>query len=270
MAQGATGRAYTQLVETLQSDRDKACAAHQFQEHRKKVEKNAGEAILTISNRIYIQRGYQFSKTFDEIAISKFAAGTEVLNYFDAAKSAAAINNFVEEKTNGKITDLISPDQFDSRTRLILVNAIYFNGNWEHPFKKSHTHKGDFYITETEAVPIDFMNMDREFNAAFIEELDATALEMDYANSNISFVILLPQSRTGLSAFETKLKDYDLTKLDDSLKLHRYDAHIPKFKVEYRLKLNDVLENVCFEISLVLLLLLEYKIDFFSKQFRWE
>lgn len=245
LAQGATGRTYIQLVETLQSDRDKAHAAHQFHELRKKLEQNSGEAILAIANRIYVQQGYQLSKTFDETAISKFASGIEVLNFTDAAKSAAVINNFVEEKTNGKIMDLISSDQLDSKTRSILVNAIYFNGNWKHPFKKSYTHKSDFYNSETKAVPIDFMNMDREFNSAFIEELDATALEMEYANSSISFVILLPQSRTGLGALETKLKEYDLTQLGDSLKLNRYDVHIPKFKVEYQLKLNDVLKNVC-------------------------
>lgn len=244
LAQGAAGRTYTQLVETLHSDRDKAYPAYQYHELRKTVETNVGEATLAMANRIYVQQGYQLSKTFADKAITKFGSGIEMINFVEAANSADVINNFVEEKTRGKISDLINPEQLDADTRSILVNAIYFNGNWEHPFKKEYTRKGDFYNSETKIVSIDFMHLDCEFNTAFIEGLNATALEMKYANSSVSFVILLPQSRTGLDALEVNLIEYDLTKLGDSLKLDRRDAYIPKFKVEYQMKLNEVLNNV--------------------------
>ena len=74
--------------------------------------------------------------------------------------------------------------------------------------------------------------------------MDASPLELKYANSNISLVFVLPDSRTGLPALEAKLKDYDLGKIVKQLERERYDIKIPKFQIEYEIKLNNVLKNV--------------------------
>jgi len=124
------------------------------------------------------------------------------------------------------------------------VNAIYFKGNWEYQFNKERTSEGDFYVSETEKVPVDFMRIKKHFNYGILEELDAQALEMKYANSNFSFVILLPNSRTGLSALESKLKDYDLSKISSQMFSQEVDVTIPKFKVEFEINLNDALKNL--------------------------
>lgn len=113
------------------------------------------------------------------------------------------------------------------------------------------TRKNDFYNSETEKVQVDFMYNDDDFYAGHIKELDATALELKYANSNMSFVVVLPDSRTGLAALETKLKDYDLTKIAENLREDRYEVHIPKFKVEYEIELNEVLQKVSKQLVLL-------------------
>ena len=218
--------------------------ANQFLEHRETLEKSAGESKLSIANGIYVQQGYQLSKIFQEVAISKFKSSVEALNFAESEKSAATINHFVEEKTNGKIKELFKPDQFDFDTRLVLVNAIYFKGAWEKPFNKDYTSKADFYNSESEKVQVDFMYKDSRFNSAYLEDLDATALELKYNNSNMAFVIVLPESRTGLAALETKLKDYDLAKITENLLSRRHEIYIPKFKIEYAIELNEVLKNV--------------------------
>lgn len=63
------------------------------------------------------------------------------------------------------------------------------------------------------------MFADEKFNfVSALDDLDASALEMKYADSKLSFVIVLPKSRTGWSALEAKLKDYDLTKIIDKMR----------------------------------------------------
>lgn len=245
LSQGTSGQTFEELKNGLHLTSDKAVAASQFLEQRETLEKSVGNATLSIANQIYIQEGQSLNKNFQEVAVSKFKSGIDSLNFAESEKSAQTINQFVEEKTNGKIKDLIKPDQLDADTRTVLVNAIYFKGNWEHQFEKEDTRKGDFYISETEKVPVDFMYMRERFNFAFVKDLDSKALEMKYANSNLSFVIILPYSRTGLAAVESKLKNYDLTKIAESMQYERsVDVYIPKFKVEYDIKLNDVLTNV--------------------------
>lgn len=83
-------------------------------------------------------------------------------------------------------------------------------------------------------------------------ELEVSILEIKYANPKYSFIILLPWARTGLSTLETKLKNFDIKKLfnfnkDSHLldyKRRVVDAHIPKFKIEMKIKLNDILKEV--------------------------
>lgn len=244
LAQGTDGNTFDQLKKGLHLGNDKSIVANQFLEHRQTLEKNAGEATLAIANRIYVQQGQQINKNFEDVAVSKFKSGIETLNFVEPQKSAQTINHFVEQKTNGKIKDLMKPDQLDADTRSVLVNAIYFKAPWEKPFNKEYTRKGEFYNSESEKVSVDFMFKDGNFYSAYLEEFDATALEMKYANSSMSFVIVLPQSRTGLSALETKLKDFDLSKITQNLRSDRYEVLIPKFKVEYEIKLNDVLKSV--------------------------
>lgn len=249
LSQAAADNTYEQLKQALHLGNEKSTIANQFLDHRDALEKNAGEAILSIANGIYVQEGEQLSKNFREVAVSKFKSGVESVNFADAKKSADTINRFVEAHTNGQIKDLFKPDQLSSDTVSVLVNAVHFKGDWEKPFHSPLTRKLDFYNSETESSKVDFMIMDSTFNAAHLNELDATALEMKYANSNISFVIVLPNSRTGLFALEAKLKDYGLTKVAEQLKRQRFDVEIPKFKVEFDINLNNVLKNVRFHFT---------------------
>ena len=79
------------------------------------------------------------------------------MDFGQAVQSASAINQWVKEQTNQKIQDLIGPESISSMTKLILVNAIYFKGNWNVKFDKSKTRKGDFHVSPTKTVQTDLM-----------------------------------------------------------------------------------------------------------------
>lgn len=59
------------------------------------------------------------------------------------------MNIFVEEKTNSKIKDLLSTDNINDDTRLLLINAVYFKGLWLKNFNPKRTLMKSFYISET-------------------------------------------------------------------------------------------------------------------------
>ena len=48
----------------------------------------------------------------------------------------------------GKIKDLLAQGVLDSLTRLVLVNAIYFKGNWSKKFKEDVTRDAQFRINQ--------------------------------------------------------------------------------------------------------------------------
>lgn len=224
---------------------DKTTTANQFHDYIAGLEKNAGQASLLIADQIYVQQGKQINKQFRDLAVEKFSSGIEALNFNKSAESAQVINQFVESKTNNKIKDIVEPDSLDADTNIILVNAIYFNGTWEHTFDKYQTYEQDFYINDADKISTDFMHKKRHFNYTDLADLDATALEMNYDNSELSFLIILPKTRTGLSALESKLQNYDLSKMVEQMQSAEVDVAIPKFSFKFDIKLNDVLEKVC-------------------------
>ena len=79
------------------------------------------------------------------------------MDFSQAVQSATAINQWVVEQTNNKIKKLITPDSLGPLTKLVLVNAIYFKGNWDVKFDKSKTSKGDFHVSPTKTIKTDMM-----------------------------------------------------------------------------------------------------------------
>lgn len=242
---GANGHTFEELRNGLHLTSDKAAMATQFLQHAELLNKSAGNAIFSIANQIYVQQGYQLNKHFQEVAAKYFKSGANSLNFGNSVESAEIINRFVENATNGKIRDLIKPDMLNSDTRSVLVNAIHFKGFWQHRFEKERTHSGEFYVNETATVPAEYMFTTNDFPYAYtLDDLDASALEMRYARSNFSFLILLPKSRNGLSALETKLRRYDLTNIFRRMRMQNVNVQIPKFTTEFEINLNAALKNV--------------------------
>jgi serpin B len=102
----------------------------------------------------------------------------------------------------------------------------------------------DFYLNETDSVKVEFMALRKNFRFGEFKEFNSCVLELEYENSDASFLIVLPESRTGLAAVEAKLNDIDFH--DVSSKLHKSDVrlHLPKFRIELLVDLNDTLKKL--------------------------
>ena len=85
------------------------------------------------------------------------------MDFSQAEQSASAINQWVEEQTNNKIQKLIDAKMLGPLTKLVLVNAIYFKGNWDVKFDKSKTSKGDFHVSPTKTIKTDMMFAKEEY-----------------------------------------------------------------------------------------------------------
>ncbi|RXG50863.1 Serpin B3, partial [Armadillidium vulgare] len=74
--------------------------------------------------------------------------------------------------------------------------------------------------------------------------LKASLLALDYEGSRMSFVILLPDARDGLSDLEEKLASVDLGELDKDAYPTKVKLYLPKFKLEESVNLNDILKSI--------------------------
>ncbi len=124
----------------------------------------------------------------------------------------------------GKIKDLLPQGSIDEMTKLVLVNAIYFKGNWEKTFPKEDTRDGQFKLNkvrflalvvffilsclysnahemsfnvsidawQNQTKPVKMMNQKSKFPLTFIPEMDSQVLELPYVGKDLSMLIILP------------------------------------------------------------------------------
>ena len=154
------------------------------------------------------------------------------------------INQWVSDETNKKIENLLA-DPLDPLTRMILVNAIYFKGDWAIKFDAKDTKKEKFYRTDGSSVDVDMMNMKKKFSMDYIRELKTKVLELPYKGESLSMILLLPDNKDGLSKLEAELTADHLANLRFNPR-SRNDVVValPRFKLEESASLGETLSTM--------------------------
>ena len=167
-----------------------------------------------------------------------FLAKPVPLNFSDG-NAGSEINQWVESQTNNKIKDVVSED-LDTNTALVLINAMYFKGQWETKFNDSF--EGDFQTSKNKIVKAQMMKSHSEsrYGYLYLEDLKAQAVEIPYKGRRISMIVILPDPESSLKDLEnifevTQFNLLDFTEED-------VDLTLPKFKIETMLNLNDPLK----------------------------
>lgn len=243
LMQGADGKTLEQMEKTMYLSGDKAIIANQFVEYFKASDTNRNNSLLS-ANRLYIQNGYQIRQKFMDTIVNQFNADVVNIDFAKSTESACMINAFVQNKTNNRIMDIIKADSLNGNTRLVGVNAIYFKDNWKIAFQKERTFKGDFYAGQEKVVPVEFMRSVDDFLYADHQALDSAVIGLEFNNSNLIFIIVLPNTREGLPALEMKLRSIHLKDITKLMRKTEVDVTLPKFKIDFELGLNDILKEV--------------------------
>jgi len=229
---GARGSTATQMARTLHFDADQARLAASFGELQRQLGQieRAGKVELNVANGLWAQQGHPFLPAFLNDASNTYQAKLEQADFRTAAEPArAAINQWVSDQTRGKITNLLQPGVVDPATRLVLVNAIYFKGQWAHPFDKGHTSPAPFTVTPERKVQAPLMNQTANFQYAEPEGLQLLA--MPYGGDDLSMVVLLPRTVDGLPGLEARLNAQTLANWLASAHDQKVNVFLPRFKL---------------------------------------
>jgi serpin B len=128
----------------------------------------------------------------------------------------------------------------DALTRLVLVNAIYFKGNWDYPFEPELTKVAPFWLADDSTVQVPMMNQQKAFN--YFEDSDLQILELPYLGNGLSMLLLLPQAVAGLTGLEVDLTVENLNRWTRRLRSPRLvNVFLPKFKASSSFALKPAL-----------------------------
>lgn len=95
----------------------------------------ANKSFIEHVNKLLSRNGiamksFQLHREYQETLTKYFDASIESVDFRESKKVASNINDWIESKTNHKIKDMVNTDSLNELTKFILLNAIYFKGDW--------------------------------------------------------------------------------------------------------------------------------------------
>ena len=228
-ANGAESQTQSEMVQTLKAENLDELNSKNYEI----LEISKNFQTVEIANAVFSK----FLPTEKFLYVSeKYCAPHQLL------ESADQVNKWCDEKTHGKISKIL--DQLGAEVQMILLNAVYFKGEWRNKFLEKSTTKKSFYNFGTEEKQIDMMRQLSHFN--YYEDKNVQAIELPYVKDNMTALVILPREDLNINKYITSL-DSDENTLDDlikNLKIVKVDLELPKFEVNFFSSLKEVLSDM--------------------------
>jgi serine protease inhibitor len=198
------------------------------------------KVTMDLANSVWYSQEYTIVPSFSTTVDNYYDGRVQGLD-FSNSESVGIINKWVEDKTNERIKNLIG--NIDADDVMILINAIYFKGDWTYAFDKSKTYSTPFYLENGTTTSTKMMYADEVSLKCFSNE-QVQLIDIPYGNEQFRFTILMPQGETKLADLSQML-DADILDIWLSKSFGKTtEFEMPRFKMEWKRDLLSVLEDM--------------------------
>jgi serpin B len=198
------------------------------------------DLTLRIANAPFAQRDTVFEQVFLDALASRFGAGVRLVDYkTDAEGARREINGWVNDATEKRIPELLTPGILDALTRLVLVNAIYLKAPWETAFSPESTESAPFMRLDGSTVDVPTMSIQDPFQYA--GGPGWRAVELPYVGGSLAMTIIVPDD---MAAYEQQLGADSFAGLTAALGPHEVELTLPRFEIETKADLAALLSEL--------------------------
>lgn len=200
---------------------------------------SSDQAKLAIANSIWYKDapGVTIREDFQKANQKYYSAGI-----FPAAfdeKTVTDINSWVAKNTDGMIKKLV--DELSPANRMVLINAILFDGEWEVQYEENDIRSLPF--TNASGTEQNVMQMvSTEYK--YLSDANCTGFMKPYKGGKYAFVGLLGNGNMSPDELLSKMNDEQLQNLFTNAQNREVNVRIPKFTFDYSLIMNDVLKSM--------------------------
>jgi serpin B len=201
-----------------------------------------GSGSFNCANSIWGQSGRTFKRPFLDLLAQYYGASPRLIDLDeDYAGACKLINDWVSSKTNGRITDLMNPDDPPPIPRLMmLVNAVHFKAQWLDPFSPGATQKQPFFLLDDRGT-IQVPMMWRISEYRFLQTKELQAVELPYEGDRFAMVVIMPE-KGGFEEFAARLDKQELDDILAGLEGGRLDLRMPSFGVSSTPSVKEALQ----------------------------
>ena len=191
-----------------------------------------GQHEVAVANSLWGQEGAPLQPAFLDLVTRHYGAATFLVDFRRAAEAArGTINRWVEGETKQKIRDLIPTGGVNADTRLVLVNAVYFKGEWVLQFEKARTREEAFYLDGGGTVRTPLMRQQQQM--FYLQAEGYQAVELLYRGGELSMLVLLPDRKDGLPDLDSTLSVEELRDCVARMDDRKVELFLPRFKTTW-------------------------------------
>lgn len=244
VANGASGETYRQITNVIGYDgyniNELNSMYGKIVEGLRKVDTSTD---LEMANSIWTAKGMSVNKTFKDLVTENYDAESGDVDFLSQS-DIDRINQWCDSKTHGMIPTIISNP--DGNLKLLILNALYFKGQWSHKFNKNMTSKDVFKSLSGKESQLDFMRQTEEFSYYVDDELQFCVLP--FGNKGFCMDILLPRENVDFTDFINRLDYKKFSNCLTKLQTAEVMMSVPKLKFEYECRMSDVLKKLGMDV----------------------
>lgn len=244
MVYGADGNTKQELLDTLQLSFDNKSVASTLYDFMQNLN-NTKTVDVHLANELFIASQLSVKPPFVERMETLFQSKIVRTNFSDVDKAARKINNWVKKNANNKVIDIVQPGDLTG-VLCMLVNAVYFKGDWVDTFTKP-LEDSVFHISKSYSVSVPTMcHGSLLLSHGPVLNNMAEYIELPYENNDrkneFSMYIILPDEKTTVNVVGDNIYKINFAELTFPVEL--IDFCMPKFTIENRLSLKPVLQKM--------------------------
>jgi serpin B len=230
--QGAVAETKTEMDKGLALSNFKTeTAGSAYKELDQSIKGAAAKVALNVANSIWYAPNIRLNPEFVSVNQNFYGAKLSALDFTDP-RSAGVVNSWVSEATHGKINKIVEPP-LSSMTGLILANAIYFKGNWEHKFDNNATKDEPFHLRDGQQKQTRMMRQTRKFS--YQEDSGFQAIRLPYVGERLGMLVFLPATNSSPNKLLADLNgDAWREKIMPKFREREGTIALPRFKLEFK------------------------------------
>ncbi len=245
---GAADETLDEMQATLHLNSDKAAAAKLNADmiYNLKLDGSRENSELRIASRLLVGSNLNMTEDFSKTMEDLYESPVELVDLTNKGQVVHDINQWVYKETYGNIDNIISEDDIQHDTKIIMLNALYFNAKWHNRFEENDTTVQTFYQLDGNTSNIQMMH--QQARLKLLRNSDYDALTLPYSENKFSMIVILPHENDGIK--ELTITEQELRNIMNNATECNVWVNLPKFRIEAEYS-NETLMNQIMEMGMV-------------------
>uniref|UniRef100_A0A8C5CMY0 Plasminogen activator inhibitor 1 n=2 Tax=Gadus morhua TaxID=8049 RepID=A0A8C5CMY0_GADMO len=203
---------------------------------------------LEASSAVMVERLLGLEAGFRRALLKAFRTAPHQVDFSRTEQATDVINAWVSDRTAGMIPQFLAPGALTDETRLVLLNALHFQGLWKLPFDPKLTQERMFHCSNGSSVPVAMMRLTAAFRyGEFVSSdgLEYLVVEVPYEGDALSMFLVQPfEADVPAGALVAELSSQRIGQWSAELRSVKRRLALPRFSIDSEVNLKAVLTNM--------------------------